>query len=75
MIEFSRLLGLLAGHEVEFIVNHTIEVEIFGVRCRCLDLLALIRTKRAAGHPRELEAVAELEVIWEERQEEKRGDA
>jgi hypothetical protein len=45
------------------------EVEVFGARCRCLDLPALIRTKRAAGRPKDLEAIAELEVIWEEQQE------
>jgi GNAT superfamily N-acetyltransferase len=32
-------------------------------------LEAAIRTKRAAGRPKDLEAIAELEVIWEEQQE------
>jgi predicted nucleotidyltransferase len=50
------------------LIEHTIDVDLFGVRCRCLDLPALIRTKRAAGRPRDIEAIAELEAIFEERQ-------
>ena len=64
------LLGeITGGGSYEELLDHTIEVEIFGIRCRCLDLPALIRTKRAAGRPKDLEAIAELEVIWEEQQE------
>ena len=37
------------------------------VECLCLGLDALIRVKRAAGRPKDLEAVAELEAIREER--------
>jgi len=33
-----------------------------------IDLPALIQTKRAAGRPKDLEAIAELEVIWQEQQ-------
>jgi hypothetical protein len=36
------------------------------VRCRCLDLVSLIRVKRAAGRPRDLEVIAELQAIREE---------
>ena len=65
------LLGeVTGGGRYEDLLEHTIEVGVFGVRCRCLDLPALIRTKRAVGRPKDLEAIAELEVIWEE----KRGD-
>ncbi len=64
------LIGeVTGGGSYEDLLEHTIEVEIFGARCRCLDLPALIRTKRAAGRPKDLEALAELEVIWEEQQE------
>jgi predicted nucleotidyltransferase len=64
------LLGeITGGGSYEELLDHTIEVEVFGIRCRCLDLPALIRTKRAAGRPKDLEAIAELEVIWEEQQE------
>jgi hypothetical protein len=36
-------------------------------RWRCLDLATLIRTKRAAGRPKDFEAVAELEALAQER--------
>jgi hypothetical protein len=64
------LLGeVTGGGSYEELLDHTIEIEVFGIRCRCLDLPALIRTKHAAGRPKDLEATAELEVIWEEQQE------
>jgi predicted nucleotidyltransferase len=63
------LLGeVTGGGRYEDLLEHTIEVEIFGIRCRCLDLEALIRVKRAAGRPKDLEAIAELEAIREEQQ-------
>jgi hypothetical protein len=35
--------------------------------CRCLDLDTLIHGKRAAGRPKNFEAIAELETLREER--------
>ncbi len=65
------LLGeVTGGGRYEDLLSQSIEVEVFGIRCRCLDLRALIGTKRAAGRPKDLEAIAELEVISEEQQEE-----
>lgn len=62
------LLGeVTGGGSYETLFDDTIEVEVFGFNCRCLDLPALIRTKRAAGRPKDLEAIAELEGIAEER--------
>ena len=49
------------------LIDHTVEVELFGARCRGLDLPTLIRVKRAAGRPKDLEAIAELESIQQER--------
>lgn len=40
---------------------------VFGVAVRFVDLETLIRLKRAAGRPRDLERIAELEAIAEER--------
>jgi hypothetical protein len=63
------LLGeVTGGGSYEDLLEHTVEVEVFGIRCRCLDLPSLIRTKQAAGRPKDLEAIAELKVIWEEQQ-------
>lgn len=62
------LLGeLTGGGTYEDLEGSTLGVELFGCRCRCLDLDTLIRVKRAAGRPRDLEAVAELEALAEER--------
>lgn len=41
-------------------------LDLFGLPCPCLDLEQLIATKRAAGRPRDLEAIAELEALREE---------
>ena len=58
------LLGeIVGGGGYEALSAHTIEIELFGNRCQCLDLATLIQTKRAAGRPRDLEAVAELEAL------------
>jgi hypothetical protein len=61
------LLGEIAGGgSYEDMLPHSIVVEVFGAACRCLDLEWLIRVKRAAGRPKDLEAIAELEAIREE---------
>jgi predicted nucleotidyltransferase len=61
------LLGeITGGGGYPELLPHSIEVELFGLTCWSLDLLTLIRTKRAAGRPRDLEAIAELEALTEE---------
>ena len=50
-----------------------IECVIFGCRCRCLGLPELIRVKRAAGRPKDLDALAELEALLEERGDHSNG--
>ena len=57
------LLGEIPGGDYQAFLPHTIEVEFFGHRCRCLNLPALIRAKRAAGRPKDLEGLAELEAL------------
>jgi hypothetical protein len=42
-------------------------MELFGVRCLVLGLDKLIEVKRAAGGPKDLEALAELVAIREAR--------
>lgn len=61
------LLGEVpGGGNYEALLPHTISVKLFKHDVRCLDLDWLIRTKRAAGRPRDLEAIAELEALREE---------
>jgi len=43
------------------------ELALYGEPYRCINLDALIVSKRAAGRPKDLEAVAELELIREEK--------
>jgi hypothetical protein len=62
------LLGeIVGGGRFEALVPRTVGIRVFGMECRCLDLDTLIQVKRAAGRPRDLEAIAELEAIREER--------
>lgn len=61
------LLGeIVGGGTYEVLAPHAIGVTLFGREHRCLDLPWLIRTKRAAGRPKDLEAIAELEVLQQE---------
>jgi predicted nucleotidyltransferase len=62
------LLGEITGAgNYEALVEHSIEVELYGARCRCLDLPTLIASKIAAGRPKDLEAIAELRALLEEK--------
>lgn len=63
------LLGeLTGGGSFENLVSDSERIELFGMECLCLGLDRLIQVKRAAGRPRDLEAIAELEAIKEERE-------
>ena len=46
---------------------HSVEITISGKRCLALDLPMLITVKRAAGRPKDFDAIAELEVIRDAR--------
>lgn len=62
------LLGeLTGGGSYENLVEDSERIEIFRMECLCLNLDRLIQVKRAAGRPKDLEAIAELEAIREER--------
>ncbi|MFM9169150.1 MAG: hypothetical protein ACKOTD_03245, partial [Phycisphaerales bacterium] len=58
------LLGEVAGGgSYEALLPRTAELEVFGRPCRVVTLDALIALKRAAGRPKDLEAIAELEAL------------
>jgi predicted nucleotidyltransferase len=61
---FGEIIG---GGTYEDLLPDCITIKVFGIACQCLGLERLIQVKRAAGRPRDLEAVAELEAILEER--------
>jgi hypothetical protein len=58
---------IVGGGTYELLLPDTEIVNLFGVECRCLALDRLIQVMRAAGRPRDLEAIAELEAIRDER--------
>lgn len=69
------LLGeITGGGGFDQLLPRSHRVEIFERDVLCLDLPSLISVKRAAGRPRDLEAVAELEAIAEERARRDRSD-
>lgn len=62
------LLGeVTGGGNYESMQLETTPLELFGFRTKCLTLDALIRIKRACGRPKDLEVIAELEALKQER--------
>jgi predicted nucleotidyltransferase len=62
------LLGeVTGGGGFDALVARSRPVAVFGLDVRCLDLDCLIEVKRAAGRPKDLEVIAELEALQEER--------
>jgi predicted nucleotidyltransferase len=62
------LLGeVTGGGPYEQLLPHCVQLELFGVTVQCLGLERLIHVKRAAGRPKDLEALAELQALLEER--------
>ena len=69
------LLGEIAGGGgYEDLLPHSDRVTIFGVECLCLGLERLIEVKRAAGRPKDLQAIADLQALLEERDRPPSGD-
>ena len=61
------LLGeLVGGGTYDVLVAHSTTVRAFDRDVTLLDLPWLIRVKRAAGRPKDLEVIAELEALQEE---------
>lgn len=64
------LFGEVAGGGTfDQLLPRTAELRIFGHSCRVVTLEALIALKRAAGRPKDLEAIAELQAIARLRRE------
>jgi hypothetical protein len=61
---FGEVTG---GGGYEELLPHSIRLRLYDAECLCLGLERLIYVKRAAGRPKDLEAIAELEAILEER--------
>ncbi len=62
------LLGEVAGGGTyEQLLPFTEEATAFGLACRVVTLERLIQLKRAAGRPKDLQVIAELQALLEER--------
>lgn len=65
---FIDLLGdITGGGSYAQLLPFAIPITLFGRNCLCLDLPKLIQVKRAAGRPKDYDAIAELEALLEER--------
>jgi predicted nucleotidyltransferase len=63
------LLGeITLGGVYEDLLPHSESIELFGKQCKCLGIRRLIEVKRAAGRPKDFEAVMELQAILEEKE-------
>jgi predicted nucleotidyltransferase len=61
------LLGeITGGGQYDDLLPHSLTITVFGREVQLLDLPWLIRVKRAAGRPKDLEVIAELEALQEE---------
>lgn len=56
---------IVGGGGYDDLVSRSVKLTVLGRTVLCLDLETLIRVKRAAGRPKDLEAVAELNEILE----------
>lgn len=65
---FGEIIG---GGDYDALLPHADAIELFGLCCQCLGLEKLIAVKRAAGRPKDLEAIAELQAVLEERRQPK----
>ncbi|HKQ40534.1 MAG TPA: hypothetical protein VJ063_20860, partial [Verrucomicrobiae bacterium] len=55
----------------EQVVPHTQPMKLFGLDLVAVTLEKLIELKRAAGRPKDLEPIAELQALLEERRKQK----
>jgi predicted nucleotidyltransferase len=70
------LLGEVTGAGTyEELSPYSVELTLFGVKCRCATLERLIQMKRAAGRPKDMLVIAELVALLEERQKMEQGES
>ena len=66
--EIDLLGEITGGGNYDDLLPHCVPLQVYGTRVHCLGLDRLIHVKRAAGRPKDFEAVAELEALREEQQ-------
>jgi hypothetical protein len=60
------ILGEIAGGGYDELFPYVEPIEAFGIQVPCLRLDKLIEVKRAAGRPKDYEAISELEALLDE---------
>lgn len=65
-ILFLRQTLCVGGGGYRDLLRHTFDVEGFGLTFKCVDLSTLIKLKRAAGRPKDLETLAELQALLDD---------
>ncbi len=66
--EIDLLGEITGGGNYDALLPYCVPLEVYGTRIQCIGLERLIYVKRAAGRPKDFEAIAELEALREERQ-------
>ncbi len=63
------LLGeVTGGGDYQQLLPFSEALHVFGIQCQFVTLEKLIQLKRAAGRPKDLETIAELQALLEERE-------
>lgn len=58
------MLGEITGlGKFEDIIDKSVEIELYGKKCRVLDIDALITSKKALGRPKDVQVILQLEAI------------
>lgn len=64
--DIDMLGEIIGGGGYDQLLPYTIRLKLYDMECPCLNLERLIQVKRAAGRPKDLDALAELESLREE---------
>lgn len=58
--DVDLLADIPGGRTYEDLLNDSMDLQVFGTSCKVVTLSKLIQLKKAAGRPKDLEAIAEL---------------
>lgn len=67
MGDLDILGDIPGGRSYQELLPHSTILAVAGIPCRCLNLDKLIQVKRAAARKKDLDAIAELEALLQER--------
>lgn len=72
--ELDLLGEITGGGGFDELMPYTIQLTLFGRTCLCLNLERLIFVKRAAGRPKDFEAISELQSLLDESRDQPKTD-